>query len=142
MILSVGKVFKNKHQSFPGLKLFFNREARVIRWEWVSFLYLTSTIYEVLTSIIFQYIVYVKAIIYQVSWYLRKVITKYNQASHSWFLLYVWSILLWNIIIVNELFERVMTKLKHLHYIRFAFLIVIKAVFFTNFMGKKQKNNN
>lgn len=44
--------------------------------------------------------------------------------------------------IVNELFERVMTKLKHLHYIRFAFLIVIKAVFFTNFMGKKLKNNN
>lgn len=44
--------------------------------------------------------------------------------------------------IVNELFERVMTKLKHRHYTRFAFLIVIKAVFFTNFMGKKQKNNN
>lgn len=45
--------------------------------------------------------------------------------------------------IVNELFERVMTKLKHLQFIRFAFLIVIKAVFFTNFMEKKnQKNNN
>lgn len=41
--------------------------------------------------------------------------------------------------IVNELFERVMTKLKHLQFIRFAFLIVIKAVFFTNFMGKKTK---
>lgn len=40
--------------------------------------------------------------------------------------------------IVNELFERVMTKLKHLHYIRFAFLIVIKAEFFTNWMGKNQ----
>lgn len=34
--------------------------------------------------------------------------------------------------IFNELFERVMSKLKHLHYIRFAFLIVIKAVFFRN----------
>lgn len=41
--------------------------------------------------------------------------------------------------IVNELFERVLTKLKHLHYIRFAFLIVIKAEFFTNWMGKKTK---
>lgn len=39
--------------------------------------------------------------------------------------------------IFNEVFERVMSKLKHLHYIRFAFLIVIKAVFFTNWMGKK-----
>lgn len=41
--------------------------------------------------------------------------------------------------IVNELFERVLTKLKHLHYIRFAFLIVIKAEFFTNWMGKKNQ---
>lgn len=40
--------------------------------------------------------------------------------------------------IFNEVFERVMSKLKHLHYIRFAFLIVIKAVFFTNWMGKKK----
>lgn len=39
--------------------------------------------------------------------------------------------------IVNELFEWVMIKFKYLYYIRFVFLIVIKVVFFINFMGKK-----
>lgn len=41
--------------------------------------------------------------------------------------------------IVNELFEWVMIKFKYLYYIRFVFLIVIKVVFFINFMGKNKK---
>lgn len=41
--------------------------------------------------------------------------------------------------IFNEVFERVMSKLKHLHYIRFAFLIVIKACILYKLNGKKKQ---